>query len=175
MKTESIVSAENEYLRKTNKTFSYALLAHIPVAIAFAVGFDSGILTAVLGSLAICSCPILLKTFTTQHKTTAIAHAMSLMFFSGLLIHLSKGMIETHFHIFVSIATLILYANPIVVLAATLTIAVHHLAFYFLLPASVFNCSHPRCVCDRADGSVHVGGQEIWGLRDQTRCCIGRD
>lgn len=139
MKTESITSAENSYLQKTNKTFSYALLAHIPVAIAFAIGFDSGLWTAILGSFAICSCPVLMRLFTSHYKLTAIVHAMSLMFFSGLVIHLSKGMIETHFHIFVSIACLILYANPIVILSATLTIAVHHLAFFFLLPASVFN------------------------------------
>lgn len=139
MKSESIINAENDYLSKVNKIFSYALLAHIPVAIAFALTFDSGVWFAILGSLAICSLPVGMRYTSTNHKLTAIAHGVSLMFFSGFLIHLSKGMIETHFHIFVSIACLILYANPLVVLSATLTIAVHHIAFYFLLPQSVFN------------------------------------
>lgn len=137
--TEAVTRAESNYLAIINKTFSYVLLAHVLLSTAFAYFFDTSISFAIIGSLAICSMPVGLRVFTKAHKLTALVHGISLMFFSGLLIHLSKGMIETHFHIFVSLAGLILYAQPMVILAATLTIAVHHIAFYFLLPASVFN------------------------------------
>jgi methyl-accepting chemotaxis protein len=58
---------------------------------------------------------------------------------SALLIHLSHGMIEMHFHIFVGIAVVILLGDMWAVLAAAGTIAAHHILFWMLLPASVFN------------------------------------
>lgn len=58
---------------------------------------------------------------------------------SGILIHLSNGMIEFHFHIFVVLAWMIVFGNPWALLTAAATAAVHHLAFYFILPSSVFN------------------------------------
>jgi methyl-accepting chemotaxis protein len=138
-KLDAVHSAESEYLAKINKIFTYILLAHLPVALVFAHIFETGILFTILSSLAICTFPLFLRFFTPQYKLTSIVFGISLMFYSGLLIHLSKGMIETHFHIFVALASLIIFANPLVILAATGTIAIHHLAFYFLLPESVFN------------------------------------
>jgi methyl-accepting chemotaxis protein len=44
-----------------------------------------------------------------------------------------------HFHVFVCLALLILTGSPIVLLAAAATIALHHLLFWIILPASVFN------------------------------------
>ncbi len=61
------------------------------------------------------------------------------MGFPALLIHHSGGMIEMHFYIFAFLAMLIVFANPLVIIVAARTIAVHHVSFYFLLPKSVFN------------------------------------
>ena len=44
-----------------------------------------------------------------------------------------------HFHVFTTLAMLCAYGNTGVVLTATTTIALHHLGFFFFLPASVFN------------------------------------
>lgn len=130
---------ENKHLHSINKIFSYTLLAHMPVALALAWTFKTGMALAFFTSLAICSLPLFLTFFTESHKMAAISHGVAMMFYSGLLIHLSKGMIESHFHIFVSLAIMIVFANPWVILSAAGTIAVHHIAFFFLLPASVFN------------------------------------
>jgi len=48
-----------------------------------------------------------------------------------------------HFYFFALLAMLAVYANPLVILAATVTVALHHLALWFLLPASVFNYEAP--------------------------------
>jgi methyl-accepting chemotaxis protein len=130
---------EKKHLYSINKIFSYVLLAHIPVSLILAYLFHTGMALAALGSIAICSLPIFLSFFTSSYRLAAITHGIALMFFSGLLIHLTKGMIETHFHIFVSLAILIVFANPLVILAAAGTIAIHHVGFFFLLPSSVFN------------------------------------
>jgi methyl-accepting chemotaxis protein len=134
-----IYETENAHLHSINKLASYSLLAHIPVAIALAMTFNTGIAMALIVSLGICSLPLFLTFFTKSHKFASITHGIALMFYSALLIHLSKGMIEVHFHIFVSLAIMIVFANPWVILAAAATIAVHHISFFFLLPESVFN------------------------------------
>ncbi len=135
----STSSTEATHLQTINKIASLVLLCHIPVSMILGSVFDTGIVFALVASMMICSLPIGLTYFSTSPKLTAISHGMAMMFFSGLLIHLSKGMIESHFHIFVSLAVMIVFANPFVILAAAGTIAVHHVAFYFLLPKSVFN------------------------------------
>lgn len=130
---------EKNHLNSVNKIFSYVLIIHIFVSIILAYSFNTGIVFALVTSLAICSLPIFLTYFTQSYHLAAISHGVATMFFSGLLIHLSKGMIETHFHIFVSLAIMIVFANPFVILAAAATIAIHHVGFFFFFPASVFN------------------------------------
>ena len=135
----STSQTEKDHLNSINRIFSYVLIAHIFVSAVLAYSFNTGMTFAIMTSLAICSLPILLTYFTKSYHLAAISHGTAIMFFSGLLIHLSKGMIEAHFHIFVSIAIMIVFANPFVILAAAATIAIHHVGFFFLFPSSVFN------------------------------------
>lgn len=130
---------EFAHLHSINKIFNIVLFLHLPIALVLAFLFKTSWTLALITSLAICTAPIYLTHFTKSYRLAAISNGVALMFFSGLLIHLTKGMIETHFHIFVSLAIMIVFANPWVILAAAGTIAVHHIGFYFLLPASVFN------------------------------------
>lgn len=48
-------------------------------------------------------------------------------------------MIEMHFHVFAMLGVLIALACPISLIINAATIAVHHVAFFFLLPSSLFN------------------------------------
>jgi len=61
-----------------------------------------------------------------------ISVAISFMVFSALAIQQTKGMIETHFAIFILLAFLLYYRDWKPVLVAALVIAVHHVAFNFL-------------------------------------------
>jgi methyl-accepting chemotaxis protein len=135
----SVSEAEQKHLSSINKIFSYVLVAHVFSCLILALVFNTGLMLALFGGLAIAGLPIALTFFISSHRLAAISHGVALMFFSGLMIHLTKGMIEAHFHIFVSLAIMIVFANPYVILAAAATIAIHHVGFYFLLPTSVFN------------------------------------
>lgn len=64
--------------------------------------------------------------------------AFSQMLFSALLIHLTGGRIETHFHIFGSLAFLAFYRDWRVLITATLVVAVDHLLRGIYIPQSVF-------------------------------------
>src|SRR5262245_32726899 len=66
----------------------------------------------------------------------AIAVAQALM--SALLIDLTGGRIETHFHVFVSLAFLALYRDWTVLISASLVVAVDHIVRGIYWPISVY-------------------------------------
>jgi hypothetical protein len=87
---------------------------------------------------AITSFPVIL-TFTRPARTyTRLTVATGQMLMSSLLIHLSGGRIETHFHIFVSLAFLGLYRDWRVLVPATLVVAADHLVRGLFFPQSIF-------------------------------------
>lgn len=64
--------------------------------------------------------------------------AISQMLMSSLLIHLSGGRIETHFHIFGSLAFLAFYRDWRVLVSATSVVVIDHIAFGFSDPRAIF-------------------------------------
>ncbi|RKF20482.1 chemotaxis protein [Alginatibacterium sediminis] len=62
----------------------------------------------------------------------AIVAAVIMMTVSALLIQSQMGMIEMHFHIFASMAVLLIYQRWQPLLASLLTVAVHHLLFTYI-------------------------------------------
>ena len=64
--------------------------------------------------------------------------AVAQMLFSALLIHLSGGRVETHFHVFGSLAFLAIYRDWKVLLSATVVVAVDHAVRGLFWPQSVF-------------------------------------
>ena len=64
--------------------------------------------------------------------------AVAQMAMSGLLIHLTGGRIETHFHVFGSLAFLVFYRDWKVFVPATLVVAVDHLVRGWFFPMSVY-------------------------------------
>jgi hypothetical protein len=66
------------------------------------------------------------------------------MLWSALLIHLSGGRIETHFHIFGSLAFLAFYRDWHILIPATVVVASDHLVRQFLWPESVYGIPNPE-------------------------------
>tara|TARA_R110002111_G_scaffold67_2_gene647 strand:- start:81498 stop:84227 length:2730 start_codon:yes stop_codon:yes gene_type:complete len=64
--------------------------------------------------------------------------AVSQMLMSSLLIHLSGGRIETHFHIFGSLAFLAFYRDWRVLASATTVVVIDHTVFGFYDPQAIF-------------------------------------
>jgi methyl-accepting chemotaxis protein len=64
--------------------------------------------------------------------------AIGQMLMSALLIHLTGGRIETHFHVFGSLAILAFYRDWKVLISATVIVALDHLLRGFFWPQSVY-------------------------------------
>ena len=89
-------------------------------------------LAAIAVGLPTAVIPPLLYKMLGDHTLSRVSYGISFMFFSALFIHETGGMLEMHFAIFVLLAVLIAFRDYIVIIAAAVTIAVHHLLFMYL-------------------------------------------
>jgi len=87
---------------------------------------------------AIASLPVLLAFFQPGRKSTRHVIAAGQMLFSALLIHLTGGRIETHFHVFGSLAFLAFYRDWRVLITASAIVALDHFVRGIYFPQSVF-------------------------------------
>ena len=82
--------------------------------------------------------PIVLARLLPGNVLTRHVIAVSQMLWSALLIHLLGGRIETHFHIFGSLAFLFFYRDWKVILTATIVVGLDHVLRGIYYPESVF-------------------------------------
>ncbi|MBI1346255.1 PAS domain S-box protein [bacterium] len=99
------------------------------------------LILAIVGGGVLASLPIAMALLQPGRRMTRYTIACSQVLFSSLLIHLSGGRIETHFHVFVSLAFLAAYRDPWVLAPATLIVALDHLIRGIWWPESVFGVS----------------------------------
>jgi two-component system, sensor histidine kinase and response regulator len=90
-----------------------------------------------LGGL-IAATPIALCVLRPHHPATRHCVAIAQMLFAGLLVQLTGGRIETHFHYFGSLAFLAFYRDWKVLLSATVVAASEHLLRGAFWPESVY-------------------------------------
>jgi hypothetical protein len=100
--------------------------------------------TAVLLGGAISSLPLLLVALRPGAVLTRHVVAAAQMLWSALLIHLTGGRIETHFHVFGSLGILAGYRDWPLLLTATVVVAGDHLVRGLLWPESVYGIVNPE-------------------------------
>jgi two-component system, sensor histidine kinase and response regulator len=91
----------------------------------------------VLGGL-VCLFPALLAVLRPGQPSTRYTIAVAQMLMSALLIHLTGGRIETHFHVFGSLAFLAFYRDWRVLVPATVVVALDHMLRGIFWPESVY-------------------------------------
>jgi two-component system, NtrC family, sensor histidine kinase HydH len=99
---------------------------------------------AVLLGAAISSLPVALALLRPGWVVTRHVIAGAQMLWSALLIHLTGGRIETHFHVFGSLGILAAYRDWPVLLTATLVVAGDHLVRGLIWPESVYGILNPE-------------------------------
>jgi PAS domain S-box-containing protein len=136
--------------QRTDRMFAYLMIGQWLAGIAAAlwisprtwIGATSYIHWHVWAALflggAIISLPVLLAWKAPGRSVTRHTIAVAQMLTSGLLIHLTGGRIETHFHVFGSLAFIAFYRDWRVLLSATVVVTVDHITRGLLWPQSVF-------------------------------------
>jgi two-component system chemotaxis sensor kinase CheA len=145
---------EREYLARMNRIGLWFFALHVPAlsVLAFFNG-QSPVLAVVLTSLLVLG-PILAMRSLQNPRSVSLVYGFTSMLMGGLLVHFGQGpvQIEMHFYFFALLAMLAVYANPMAIVVAAVTVAVHHLALWMYLPKSVFNYAAPFWVV-----LVHAG------------------
>jgi PAS domain S-box-containing protein len=98
---------------------------------------------AVLLGGAISSLPVFLAVTRPGHRSTRYTVALGQMLMGALLIHLTGGRIETHFHLFGSLAFLSFYRDWRVLVPATLVVTADHLLRGIFWSQSVYGVIGP--------------------------------
>ena len=102
------------------------------------------VLTAVLLGGAVSGLPFALALLRPGATSTRMVIAVAQVLWSALLIHLTGGRIETHFHVFGSLAFLAFYRDWRVLLLATVVVAGDHLLRGMLWPETVYGLANPE-------------------------------
>lgn len=99
---------------------------------------------ALFGGAILNGLPIALILLRPDWTGTRHTIAVTQMLWSAVFVHLTGGRIETHFHIFGSLAFLSFYRDPRVLITATLVVAADHLLLGFFWPESVYGIANPE-------------------------------
>jgi signal transduction histidine kinase/DNA-binding NarL/FixJ family response regulator len=93
---------------------------------------------AILFGGVLCSLPVTLAWLMPGRTPTRYTVATAQVLFSSLLIHITGGRIETHFHVFGSLAFLAAYRDWKVLIPPTILVAADHFVRGSFWPATVF-------------------------------------
>src|SRR6267378_3641457 len=148
--SELVTEHQNRIYTQTSRLFTILMLVQWVAGIAAALwisprawaGDTSSVhlhvwLAIFLGG-AITSLPVFLTLVRPRDAFTRHVVAVCQMLMSSLLIHLSGGRIETHFHVFGSLAFLAFYRDWRVLISATIVVAVDHFVRGLYWPQSVY-------------------------------------
>jgi len=155
-RTEKLLNEQRQLLFvRTDRMFAVLLAVQWLAGVAAAlwisplawVGLESHIhphvwLAVVLGGL-IDALPIWMAIQMPGHVLTRHAIAVAQAFTSVTLIHVTGGRIETHFHVFGSLAFLAVYRDWPVLITATVVTAVDHILRGAFWPESVYGVLEP--------------------------------
>jgi two-component system chemotaxis sensor kinase CheA len=138
---KEITPFEQSYLTRLNKIALVFFYLHIPALMAVAWVANTGPLFALVLSAVVMVGPTIAYRAIRHPRLLSVVYGITAMMMGGLLVHFGQGpvQIEMHFYFFALIAMLCMFANPMVNIAAAVTVALHHLVVWLIVPSSVFN------------------------------------
>ncbi|MBS1703073.1 MAG: hypothetical protein JST12_15515 [Armatimonadetes bacterium] len=146
----------SELYRDTDRIFVYVLVAEWVLAIVLAAfvspytwsghqrSLNFHLETAIVLGGTLTLFPVWLLRKHGNNATTRYVVTIAQAFWSILLIHLTGGRIETHFHVFGSLAFISFYRNWKLLIPATVIIAVVHFAGIYIFSESIYGVSRPE-------------------------------
>lgn len=137
----AMTSFERTYLARINRIALWFFWLHIPVFML--IGATHGTLVeATALTCAVAGGPTLgYYALRDRPRLFGSVVGVAAMLMGSVLVDIVRGpmQIEMHFYFFVLIALLSVFANPVVVIAAAVTVALHHGVLFLVMPESVFN------------------------------------
>jgi signal transduction histidine kinase/CheY-like chemotaxis protein len=128
--------------RRRHRAIIVLLALHAIGIVGFIVVAGEGIMHAMLGGGVVGLSAVVAALTTRRSRTvSSVVSSFGLVMASAVLVHLSGGYIEFHFHFFVVVAIIALYQQWLPFLVAIGFVVLHHGVIGVLHPAAVYN--HP--------------------------------
>lgn len=122
----------DDRLLKYDRFVFAVIMAHLPVVMFLVpIGYDTSAF-AIVASLIIGLLAVLGYLLVRGTPAFGLLAGVLLMGFSAVMIQTQLGRLEMHFHIFSSLAILLIYRNWVAIVVPAAVIAVHHLLFTYL-------------------------------------------
>ncbi|MGH2375337.1 MAG: PAS domain-containing hybrid sensor histidine kinase/response regulator [bacterium] len=134
-------SLPDDIWRQRHRGILLLLWLHALGIVAFAMIRGNGLTHSLLEGSVVVAAAALAGLKKGNRKFHAAMASLGLLSSSALLVHLSGGYIEFHFHFFVMIGVMALYEDWVPFLLAIAYVVVHHGTVGVLYPSSVYN--HP--------------------------------
>ena len=155
-------------------------LIHLPLLawVASAAGAAGWHLVSELGTVVLL---LGVSTLFEQRRWKAVLVSLALLTCSGLLVHFTGGLIESHFHFFVLLPLISLYRDWRPLGASLAFVVVHHSMVGMLSPGDIFN--HPSALANPVRWAfIHAGYILIltaviityWGLSEDLERTLAR-
>jgi diguanylate cyclase (GGDEF)-like protein len=132
-------SLSEDVWRVRHRTLSYLLRIHIPIIFCYALirGYSVGSAAMFAGVIVVFAC--LSATDPRRRGFVSSMNALGLVTCSAVLVDISGGLIEMHFHFFVMVSVLTLYQDWLPFLLAVGFVLLHHGVFGVLWPQDVYD------------------------------------
>ncbi|HLK37862.1 MAG TPA: ATP-binding protein, partial [Polyangiaceae bacterium] len=136
-----ITDFERTYLARVNRIALAFFAMHVPVFTLIAWLNDTRPAVAAVLTTAVLVGPAIAYYAIKNPRLVSVVYGVTAMFMGGLLVHFGQGpvTIEMHFYFFALVAMCAVFGNPLVIVAAAVTVALHHLVLWLVMPSSVFN------------------------------------
>ncbi|HEX4865550.1 MAG TPA: EAL domain-containing protein [Acidimicrobiales bacterium] len=134
-------SLNEDVWRVRHRTMSYLLRAHVGVVFCFALVRGYSLPSAVMYASIIAVFACLSATDPRRRGFVSAMNALGLVTSSAVLVDLSGGVIEMHFHFFVLVGILTLYQDWLPFLLAIGFVVLHHGVLGVLDPTAVYDHS----------------------------------
>jgi len=148
--SELLREHQQSVYKRTDRNFAVLMIVQWVAAVGAAIwvspwawagtasSLHPHVVAAVMLGGIITALPVFLATTRPGHTLTRHVIAVAQMLMSALLIHLAGGRIETHFHVFGSLAFLACYRDWRVLVSATIVVIGDHLLRGLFWPYSVY-------------------------------------
>ncbi|MDP8992299.1 MAG: EAL domain-containing protein [Actinomycetota bacterium] len=115
------------------------LWLHVPALVVFALFQERTLLHSLVEVLAVAVLAVASTALRTHRRVSTVVAALGLLTCSAILVHLSGGVIEMHFHYFVIVGVVTLYQDWLPFLVAIAYVVLQHGLAGALDPDSVYN------------------------------------
>jgi diguanylate cyclase (GGDEF)-like protein len=139
-----------------HRALTALLIAHVPVLLVFGALADVPMLHVSVETFAVALMGGLALSLQRHRELAAVATAVGLVTCSAVLVHLSGGTIELHFHFFVVVCALTLYQDWLPYLLAVAYVSIHHGVIGVIAPEAVYN--HPSAIENPVRWALVHGG-----------------